>query len=355
MLLTGTPVQNDLEELFAMCNFANPDCLGTLQSFRRNFAACIEKSRDANATPEQQQVGQLRSEQLAKQTASFVLRRSNQSILAAHLPPKTNRVVFCRLSSLQVELYKHVLDSKALRQMFSKSCAKMDTAALVLIGHLRKICNHPYLVHPDMKKQRQTETKTGDVASSDLYESMRPIFASADREDFDRTRMAPDHSSKLKVVRELLTAARHKNENDRFVIVSNFTSTLDVIAELCQRHKMSFVRLDGSTPSASRQSLVNKFNQSSADFVFLLSAKAGGCGINLIGANRLSKVSASHVTSTSESTAITRSHVRPRLEPRNRRAGHGKSVVRVQLLEVWIFLIQPGSILHAGEMVNKDL
>ena len=79
-----------------------------------------------------------------------------------------------------------------------------------------------------------------------------------------------------------------KETNDKIVLISNFTSTLDVLAKLCHARGYGNLRLDGTMSTQKRQKLVDKFNDPDGqEFVFLLSSKAGGCGINLIGANRL--------------------------------------------------------------------
>ena len=91
----------------------------------------------------------------------------------------------------------------------------------------------------------------------------------------------------MDVLDRLLSTVRHTTD-DRWVLISNFTQTLDLFAELCRMRGWPFVRLDGSTSVKKRQKLVDQLSNRSIDtYVFLLSSKAGGCGLNLIGANRL--------------------------------------------------------------------
>jgi SNF2 family DNA or RNA helicase len=106
----------------------------------------------------------------------------------------------------------------------------------------------------------------------------------------------PEHSGKLLMVEKILHNVRHEHADDRCVLVSQSTKTLDLLERMCETNKWSFVRLDGSTPPNSRQDIVDRFNRRSSTnaigsdndtFLFLLSAKAGGVGLNLIGANRL--------------------------------------------------------------------
>jgi DNA repair and recombination RAD54-like protein len=97
----------------------------------------------------------------------------------------------------------------------------------------------------------------------------------------------PALSGKMTVLVAMLEQTKSQT-NDRFVLVSNFTKTLDLMHLVCQDHGWKTVRLDGSTKNQDRQNIVDRFNDdTSATFIFLLSSKAGGCGLNLIGANRL--------------------------------------------------------------------
>lgn len=98
----------------------------------------------------------------------------------------------------------------------------------------------------------------------------------------------PEYSGKLTVLIRLLQSLRSMKEGDRIVIVSNSTSVLDIIQSICKECKWPVLRLDGTTGGQKRTKLVAEFNDpGSGAFVFLLSSKAGGCGINLIGGNRL--------------------------------------------------------------------
>ncbi|CAI5503017.1 unnamed protein product [Closterium sp. Naga37s-1] len=110
VLLTGTPMQNDLSEFFALLDLVNPGCLGPLPAFRRIFADPIQKSRDRSATVEEVRVGEARSQELQAKAAAFVLRRT-AAVNAAYLPPKSEYIVFCRLHAQQARQYSDFLRS----------------------------------------------------------------------------------------------------------------------------------------------------------------------------------------------------------------------------------------------------
>ena len=148
VLLTGTPVQNKLEEFFAMADFCNPSILQDLTTFKRIYQAPIEHGRDKRADSEAKMLGEERSNQLAKFTEAFVLRRT-ADLLKKFLPPKTNITVFCSLSHLQHDLYTHITKSQKVRRYSSGGkFGSMSTSEgpLVIIQDLVKLCNHPDLL-----------------------------------------------------------------------------------------------------------------------------------------------------------------------------------------------------------------
>ncbi|KAI0561156.1 DNA helicase [Gracilaria domingensis] len=257
IILTGTPVQNDLDEFFAVCEFVNPGCLGTLQSFRNVFAHPIIASRDSNATQSAIRLGEARAQELSRVTSCFVLRRTSD-ILEKYLPPKTETAIFCRLVPEQEEAYRREANNRYI---------SLDTtrfsAALSAINYLRKICSHPTLVAKEVDEE------------SSLQDEI-PVGT----DHFDVS-----HSSKMLVTLAICDASF--SAGDKVILVSNFTSTLDLIQDALIRRSIKYCRLDGATNVNHRGDIVKQFNKGRNGDVFLLSAKAGGVGLNLIGANRL--------------------------------------------------------------------
>ncbi|EDN97696.1 hypothetical protein SS1G_12550 [Sclerotinia sclerotiorum 1980 UF-70] len=247
VILSGTPIQNDLSEFFTMVDFVNPGLLNGYNTFKKCFEAPILKSRQPGATENDMEKGTAREEELADLTKLFILRR-NASILAKYLKPKTEYVLFCKPTQAQAEVYQHVLASPVFGRVLGSS-----EASLQLITMLKKVCNAPSL----LVKKSDTDTPSNSNVAQ-LLESIPP---------------------------EILK----KNIVVASILVSNYTSTLDLLMSHLSSLNLPFLRLDGSTPQAKRQDLVNTFNKTPASkyFAFLLSAKSGGAGINLIGASRL--------------------------------------------------------------------
>ncbi|OJD26618.1 hypothetical protein ACJ73_02000 [Blastomyces percursus] len=267
IILSGTPIQNDLTEFFAMVDFVNPGLLGTFKMFMKEFEGPIVKSRQPGALKKDVEKGEARSEELANLTSLFILRRT-ADILSKYLPPKTEYVLFCNPTSSQKNIYRHVLTSPVFQCALGNS-----ESALQLITILKKLCNSPSLLNP------RNSDETPNSTLSALVSSLPPNVL---------RHLSPASSGKIRVLDQLLHNIRHTT-SEKVVLISNYTSTLDLLATLLTSLSLPFLRLDGSTPASKRQGLVDDFNRSSSSsvFAFLLSAKAGGTGLNLIGASRL--------------------------------------------------------------------
>ncbi|XP_024532859.1 protein CHROMATIN REMODELING 25 [Selaginella moellendorffii] len=277
VLLSGTPMQNDLEEFYAMVNFTNPGILGEVAAFRRYYQNPILRGREPEATEDARKLGLERSAELSEKVNQFILRRTN-ALLSNHLPPKIVEVVCCKLTNLQRELYTHFIHSKNVRLALQDKAKR--ARVLASITALKKLCSHPKLIY-------DTVRAGGSEAAG--FENCMQFFP----KEMQTGRGTPSDGSWVKLSGKMFVLARllenlRKKTNDRIVLVSNYTQTLDLFAQLCRERNYPYVRLDGSTSIGKRQKLVQKFNDPSQnEFAFLLSSKAGGCGLNLIGGNRL--------------------------------------------------------------------
>lgn len=129
IILSGTPIQNDLSEFFMMVDFVNPDLLGNFKKFTQQFEGPIVRSRQPEATQKDLELGEARSESLAELTSLFILRRTAE-VLSKYLPPKTEYVLLCRPTTNQAAAYQHVLAHPAFQtawQLGSFSSADYDS------------------------------------------------------------------------------------------------------------------------------------------------------------------------------------------------------------------------------------
>ena len=268
VILSGTPIQNDLSEFFMMVDFVNPDLLGTFKKFTKDFEIPIEKSRQPSASTKDLEKGKAKSEELASLTSMFILRRTTD-ILSTYLPSKTEYVLLCRPTAAQASTYQHVLACPAFQGALGNS-----EASLQLITLLKKLCNSPSLLN-------------GKILSGPST-SMAPLTAALLGSVPSQLLRTNAGSTKLRVLDQLMHILR-TTTSEKIILVSNYTTTLDLLQTLLISLSYPYLRLDGSTPSSKRQELVDRFNRSPASecFAFLLSAKSGGFGLNLIGASRL--------------------------------------------------------------------
>mmetsp|Transcript_59295 Transcript_59295/g.109581 ORF Transcript_59295/g.109581 Transcript_59295/m.109581 type:complete len:900 (-) Transcript_59295:153-2852(-) len=282
LLISGTPIQNNLDEFFTLVSVANPGVFGDLSAFKRNYAAAILRGREPTATAEEREDAQAKLAKVSEVTEQFILRRTNR-LNARFLPPKQLFNVFVRATKFQTDLYKRFLRSNVTKKLLESENMKMSRTVLGTIKKLQSLVNHPFLVRSNTQ---------GLEAGFDDEETLA-MFAKVDAQDKHlRANQRPvrqELSGKMSLVHHILTIVKESGSGDRVVIISNWTSTLDVVEKMCAQNSWPVHRLDGSMAIAKRMKLVQDFNRPDNQnaYVFLLSSKAGGCGLNLVGANRL--------------------------------------------------------------------
>ncbi|KAG2245906.1 hypothetical protein Bca4012_091177 [Brassica carinata] len=237
VLLTGTPLQNNIGEMYNLLNFLQPSSFPSLSSFEDKFHDLTSAEK---------------VEELKKLVAPHMLRRLKKDAMQ-NIPPKTERMVPVELTSIQAEYYRAMLTKnyKILRNI-GKGVAQQSMLNIVM--QLRKVCNHPYLIPG-------TEPESGSL---EFLHDMR-IKASA----------------KLTLLHSMLKVL-HK-EGHRVLIFSQMTKLLDILEDYLNVEfgPRTFERVDGSVAVADRQAAIARFNQDKNRFVFLLSTRACGLGINL--------------------------------------------------------------------------
>ncbi|KAF8932657.1 P-loop containing nucleoside triphosphate hydrolase protein [Dissophora ornata] len=272
VILSGTPIQNDLSEYFSLLNFANPGLLGSTVEFRKNYELPILRGRDSEASDHEQEISNQKLTELSGVVSKFIIRRTND-ILSKYLPTKFEHVVFCNLSPLQLDLYKYFISSKSIQRLLRGQ----GSQPLKAIGLLKKLCNHPDLLDLPDDLQGCDKLLPPDYQTKS---SKKPMSRGG-------ILVQPEFSGKMQVLARMLAKIK-KDTNDKIVLISNYTQTLDIFEKLCRQNQYGVLRLDGTMTISKRQKLVDRFNNPDGnEFVFLLSSKAGGCGLNLIGANRL--------------------------------------------------------------------
>ncbi|KHJ45305.1 protein, SNF2 family [Trichuris suis] len=286
ILLTGTPVQNNLLELYSLCDFANPSVLGSPDEFRSIYVKPILDSVAVDADESDKCYGRLKRKRLNEQLSKFLLRRTQETI-AAYLPKKGYKRFTCTVdsvpSALQVGVYRKIL-RLAKMLIEGKMISPRPEWHLTILDCMRKLCNHPAILFSSCKDCVEKSADESSLSPAALQQCILDEFA--ETYNVDETRV--EDGGKLFVLANLLRNVQRNYPDEKVVIASNFTETLNVIQSYCVSVGYSLYRLDGSTNPAARQKMVDKFNsENDRTFLFLLSTKAGGLGLNLIGANRL--------------------------------------------------------------------
>ncbi|KAA8898562.1 hypothetical protein TRICI_006517 [Trichomonascus ciferrii] len=241
LLITGTPLQNNLHELWALLNFLLPDVFSDSQVFDQWFES---------QGSDQDKVVQ----QLHKVLGPFLLRRVKSDVEKSLLPKKEVNV-YTGMSDMQVKWYKRLLekDIDAVNGAVGKREGK--TRLLNIVMQLRKCCNHPY-----------------------LFEGAEP------GPPFTTDEHLVDNSGKMVILDKLL--ARVKSQGSRVLIFSQMSRMLDILEDYCLFREYEYCRIDGSTGHEDRIQAIDDYNKEGSEkFVFLLTTRAGGLGINLTSAD----------------------------------------------------------------------
>ncbi|CAK9137196.1 unnamed protein product [Ilex paraguariensis] len=241
LLLTGTPIQNSLQELWSLLNFLLPTIFNSVENFEEWFNAPFADKCDVSLTDEEELLVIRRLHHVIR---PFILRRKKDEV-EKYLPGKTQVILKCDMSAWQKEYYQQVtgVGRVGLDNGNGKSKSLQN-----LSMQLRKCCNHPYLFVGEYNMWRKEE-----IARA---------------------------SGKFELLDRLLPKLRRSGH--RVLLFSQMTRLMDILEIYLQLHDFKYLRLDGSTKTEERGSLLRKFNApDSPYFMFLLSTRAGGLGLNL--------------------------------------------------------------------------
>ena len=244
ILLTGTPVQNNMEELWALLHLCHP------RRFTREVKADFSDMLDKKALRPALQT-------LRESTHPYILRRTKDAVLRGEIPDRTDTHINLELTAYQRIMYAQCMERSDSALMGSGRRGNLLTA-------LRSVCSHPYLIEGTREK---AEARLAGGASG-----LPPVIAC---------------SAKMIVLDKVLRQWRA--EGRKVLLFSQWRTLLDIIEECLQYRGWQWSRLDGSVSSGDRQLQISRFNntESPDPFVFLLTTRAGGTGLNLTVADRV--------------------------------------------------------------------
>ncbi|KAL4841753.1 hypothetical protein H8958_014529 [Nasalis larvatus] len=259
IILSGSPMQNNLRELWSLFDFIFPGKLGTLPVFMEQFSVPITMGGYSNASPVQVKTAYKCACVLRDTINPYLLRRMKSDVkMSLSLPDKNEQVLFCRLTDEQHKVYQNFVDSKEVYRILN---GEMQIFSGLIA--LRKICNHPDLFSGGPKNLK-------GLPDDELEEDQFGYWK---------------RSGKMIVVESLLKIW-HK-QGQRVLLFSQSRQMLDILEVFLRAQKYTYLKMDGTTTIASRQPLITRYNEDTSIFVFLLTTRVGGLGVNLTGANRV--------------------------------------------------------------------
>lgn len=299
LLLTGTPLQNNLKELAALLGFILPSIFNE----RRGDLDFIFKAKarttddDHSALLSAQRIARAKS-----MMTPFVLRRKKHQVLK-HLPSKKTRTEYCEMTQGQWEIYNEYVQ-QAREAMQARAAGKKATKETGnVLMQLRKAAIHPMLFRriftdekikmmaKDCLKEPELSDRDPELVREDMsyYSDFQlHTFCEEHPTTMAKYNVQKDEwmdSGKVTKLTELLL--KYRENGDRVLVFSQFTMVLDILEAVMETLQIAFFRFDGQTKIDERQDMIDQFHEEKEVTVFLLSTKAGGMGINLACANKV--------------------------------------------------------------------
>ncbi|KKK24959.1 TBP associated factor (Mot1) [Aspergillus rambellii] len=284
LILSGTPIQNNVLELWSLFDFLMPGFLGTEKVFLDRFAKPIAASRFSKSSSKEQEAGALAIEALHKQVLPFLLRRLKEEVLN-DLPPKIIQNYYCDPSELQRKLFEDFTkkEQKALQEKMGSSEKTDKEHIFQALQYMRRLCNSPALVVKEGHKQYAEVQQYLQAKNSQIRDVSHAPKLSALRDLLLDCGIGIDPPSDG----DLATGASYVSPH-RALIFCQMKEMLDIVQTEVLRKllpSVQYLRLDGSVEATKRQDIVNRFNSDPSYDVLLLTTSVGGLGLNLTGAD----------------------------------------------------------------------
>jgi len=260
VLMTGTPLQNNTQELWTLLNFIEPYKFPSLEDFQLNFGNMANREQ---------------VEALQREISPYMLRRVKEDV-AKDIPAKEETVIDVELTSIQKQYYRAIFEHN--HAFLSMGASRTNAPKLMNIQmELRKCCNHPFLL--DGVEQRETDRFYSESLNNGEFKGK-----SSDEQQIMINESGYVHTSgKMVLLDKLLPKLRE--EGHKVLIFSQMVKMLDLISEYAEFRGFRHERLDGRVRGNERQKSIDRFETEKDSFMFLLSTRAGGVGINLTAAD----------------------------------------------------------------------
>ena len=301
--LTGTAIQNSYDELWTLLNWTNPGKLGPISTWKSSISIPLKDGQSHDATMAQLAKARQVAKKLVTNVLPHMFLRRMKTLIAHQLPKKSDRVVFCSMTATQNDAYENLIESEAVRYIKAaiQDChcgsgkrggwccmerledgTHWRAHVFPYITHLMKICNHLAVLIPQSNDAQEQQSKNLAVLETAMPGDWRHLYKT--RESIMNF-VNPEFCGKWKVLDRLL---RFWHDNgDKVLVFSHSVRLLKMLSKLFATTSYRVSYLDGSIKYEDRAKEVDDFNSDPDQFVFLISTKAGGVGLNITSANKV--------------------------------------------------------------------
>ena len=301
--LTGTAIQNKYEELWTLLNWTNPGELGPVTTWKKTISEPLKIGQSHDATLYQLSKARKTAKKLVENLLPQFFLRRMKTLIADQLPKKSDRVVFCPLTDTQADAYENILTSDIVSYIKDSSnfcdCGSRKKAGwccyqtlpsgqrwqsyvFPAIAVLQKLSNHLAILIPqgaDVKEKQEKDKEMLEIAVPDQWETL------VRTRDSIVNYANPEFCGKWKVLRKLLKW--WYANGDKVLVFSHSVRLLKMLQMLFHHTSYNVSYLDGSMAYEDRTKVVDEFNSDPHQFVFLISTRSGGVGLNITSANKV--------------------------------------------------------------------
>ena len=301
--LTGTAIQNSYDELWTLLNWTNPGKFGPISTWKASISEPLKMGQSHDATIHQLSKARKTAKALVENLLPQFFLRRMKAIIAHQLPKKSDRVVFCPLTNTQSDAYENIIDSEVMQYIKTASelcdcgigkkrgwCCyallpngvKWQSYVFPAIANLQKLSNHLGILIPQSTDPKDKQDKDLEMLQIAVPEEWRDLYRNRDS---ILNYSNPKFCGKWKILKKLLRF--WYGNGDKVLVFSHSVRLLKMLQMLFNHTSYNVSYLDGAMSYEDRAKTVDDFNSDPAQFVFLISTKAGGVGLNITSANKV--------------------------------------------------------------------
>jgi DNA excision repair protein ERCC-6-like 2 len=302
--LTGTAIQNKYEELWTLLNWTNPGRFGPISTWKASICDPLELGQSHDATVYQLSRARKTAKKLVENLLPQFFLRRMKTLIKDQLPKKSDRVVFCPLTQTQAEAYERFLDGDIVQyiKQSAEVCgcgsgkkmgwccyallpdgSKWQNHVFPAISALQKLSNHLAILIPQSSDSSDKQDKDLELLRTCVPDQWRKLYA---ERDSILHYSNPEFCGKWRILKKLLKFW-HGEGSSKVLVFSHSVRLLKMLQMLFNHTSYSVSYLDGSMKYEDRYAVVTDFNTDPSQFVFLISTRAGGVGLNITSANKV--------------------------------------------------------------------